>query len=139
MIKLDEINEAIHFVSDGESYDNKAYLEKSTGKLYFYNGFEQHPEDEDLPKDIDSNNYILIPSLKELDLKQTLIFNFALNFVPEYYDEIRDIFRRRKAYRNYRELLIRIDALDKWYDFENKSTKEKIIEWCVDNDVKYLD
>lgn len=137
-LKYDEIFEAIQFVSDGEEYNNQAYVEKSNGKIHYHNGYEQLPQDKKLPKNIHSNLFIEIPTLKDLDLKHTLIFEFALEILPDYYDQIREIFSRRGAYRNFRELLIRIDALDKWYDFENKSTREKIKKWCIENDIQCL-
>lgn len=137
-LNCDLIIEAVQFVSDGESYGNKAYLEKSSGKIYYYNGFEQLPEYEELPEDILSNRFIEIPTLKELDLKHALIFDFARVKLPDFYDKIREIFNHKGAYKNYRRLLIKLDALEEWFKYENKITGERIQEWCRENDLQHF-
>jgi hypothetical protein len=45
------------------------------------------------------------------------------------------IFSRRGAYRRYKELLVRRDALERWYDFSNKSEAAALREWCAENGI----
>src|SRR5437868_15339794 len=57
--------------------------------------------DEELPDDINDEKYISIPDKRELDLGKPLVLDFAREFLPDDYDEVRHIFRRRGAYRQY--------------------------------------
>src|ERR1700731_4521260 len=50
-----------------------------------------------------------------------LVLDFAREFLPVDYDEVRHIFSRRGAYRRYKDLLVRRGALERWYDFSNKA------------------
>jgi hypothetical protein len=45
------------------------------------------------------------------------------------------IFSRRGAYHRYKELLVRRDALERWYDFSNKSEEGALREWCAENGI----
>src|SRR5262245_63308299 len=48
---------------------------------------------------------------------QALVLDFAREFLPDEYDEVRRIFSGRGAYRRYKDLLVRRGALERWYDF----------------------
>jgi len=58
---------------------------------------------------------------------------FAREFLPKDYEDIRDIFRRKGAYRRFKDLLERNGAVDAWYDFEAKAQKEALRDWCEAN------
>jgi hypothetical protein len=62
--------------------------------------------------------------------------DFAREFLPDDYDEVRHIFSRRGAYRRYKELLVQRGALERWYDFSNKSEKTALREWCAENEIE---
>ena len=49
---------------------------------------------------------------RELDLGKPLVLDFAREFLPDDYDEVRHIFSRRGAYRRYKNLLERRGALE---------------------------
>jgi hypothetical protein len=52
------------------------------------------------------------------------------------YDEVRHIFSRRGAYRRYKDLLVRRGALERWYDFSDKSKETALREWCAENGIE---
>ena len=79
--------------------------------------------------------YIAIPDKKELDLGKPLVLDFAREFLPDDYDEVRHIFSRRGAYRRYKDLLVRRGALERWYDFSNKAEEAVLREWCAENGI----
>src|SRR5215468_5816520 len=83
-----------------------------------------------------TRKYILIPDKRELDLGKPLVLDFASEFLPDDYDEVRHIFSRRGAYRRYKELLVRRGALERWYDFSNKSEETALREWCAENGIE---
>ena len=92
--------------------------------------------DEELPDDIDDEKYISIPDKRELDLGKPLVLDFAREFLPVDYDEVRHIFSRRGAYGRYKDLLVRRGALERWYDFSNKSEETALREWCAENGIE---
>ena len=73
---------------------------------------------------------------RELDLGKPLVLDFAREFLPDDYDEVRHIFSRRGAYRRYKDLLVRRTALERWYDFSNKSEEAALREWCAENGIE---
>src|SRR5690348_4695117 len=67
--------------------ENEAYLDRQSGKIYWHSEFGEN--DEELPDDIDNEKYIAIPDRRELDLGKPLILEFACEFLPDDYDEVR--------------------------------------------------
>ena len=115
----------------------KPYLDRESGKIYWRSEFGD--SDEELPDDIDDKRYILIPDMRELDLGKPLALYFARKFLPDDHDEVRHIFSRRGAYRRYKDLLVRRGALERWYDFSNKSEETALREWCTENGIELSD
>jgi len=91
--------------------------------------------DEELPDDIGDEKYISIPDKRQLDLGKPLVLDFAREFLPDDYDEVRHIFSRGGAYRRYKDLLVRRGVLDLWYDFSNKAEQAALPEWCAENGI----
>src|SRR5215472_5935180 len=114
--------------------ENEAYLDRRSGKIYWHS--EVGDNDEELPDDIDEEKYISIPDKRELDLGKPLVLDFARDFLADDYDEVRQIFSRRGAYRRYKELLMRRGALERWYDFSNKVEEAALREWCAENGIE---
>ena len=125
------------FVNSGGMGENEAYLDRQSGKIYWHSEFGDNAEE--LPDDIDDKKYILIPDKRELDLGKPLVLDFAREFLPDDYDEVRRIFSRRGAYRRYKDLLVRRGALERWYDFSNKSEETALREWCAENGIELRD
>lgn len=128
MIDWSELENTVEFVSMG----NEAVLCRKTGKFLWHSDL-----DEDLdewPDDVDDDEkYLVIPDRKDLDLGKALVFDFARQFLPEEYDEIRRIFGKRGAYARFKGLLQRKRALDRWFEFENKATERALRDWCEAN------
>ena len=132
-VSFSDLQLAFEFVSSGGMGENEAYLDRQSGKIYWHSGFGDN--DEELPDDIDDEKYIAIPDKKELDLGEPLVLDFAREFLPDDYDEVRHIFSRRGAYRRYKDLLVRQGALERWYDFSNKAEEAALREWCAENGI----
>jgi len=128
---------AFEFVRSGGMGENEAYLDRESGKIYWRSEFGD--SDEELPDDIDDKRYILIPDMRELDLGKPLALDFARKFLPDDHDEVRHIFSRRGAHRRYKDLLVRRGALERWYDFSNKSEETALREWCTENGIELSD
>src|SRR5215831_10717673 len=117
-VSFSDLQLAFECVSSGDMGETKAYLGRQSGKIYWHSEFGE--DDEELPADIDDEKYISIPDKRELDLGKPLVLDFAREFLPDDYDEVRQIFSRRGAYRRYKDLLVRRGALERWFDFSSK-------------------
>ena len=133
-VSFSELQLAFEFVSSGGMGENEAYLDRRSGKIYWHSEFGEN--DEELPDDIDDEKYISIPDKRELDLGKPLVLDFAREFLAADYDEVSHIFSRRGAYARYKELLVRRGALERWYDFSNKSEEMALREWCAENGIE---
>lgn len=134
-----DIEDALMFVSSSGYGENSALLDKSTGKIYYrseYGGldeFEEVPEDEYNP-DI----HIEIPHKNDLNLGRDLVFKFVEKFIPDDYERVDKIFRKRGAYSRYKDLLDSRGVLQKWYDFENQRQQSALLQWCRENDIDVM-
>ena len=133
-VSFSDLQLAFEFVSSGGMGENQAYLDRQSGKIYWHSEFGDNHEE--LPDDIDDEKYISIPDKRELDLGKPLVLDFAREFLPDDYDEVRHIFSQRGAYRRYKDLLVRRGALERWYDFSNKSEEAALREWCAENGIE---
>jgi len=132
-VSFSDLQVAFEFVSSAGMGENEAYLDRQSGKIYWHSEFGDN--DEELPDDIDDEKYTAILDKRELDLGKPLILDFAREFLPNDYDEVRRIFSRRGAYRRFKDLLVRRDALERWYDFSNKAEEVALREWCAQNGI----
>jgi hypothetical protein len=94
---------------------------------------------EELPDDLDDERYIEIPHKNELDLGKSLVFDFVRQFLPDDYDDVRDIFRRRGAYGQFKAMLARRNVVDRWHDFSAKAEEAALRAWCADNAIELVD
>jgi hypothetical protein len=129
---------AFEFVASSSDGLHQAILCRRTGKIYSHSEFSDLEEfNDELPDDVeDDDKYIAIPDKRELDLGKPLALDFAREVLPDDFDEVRYMFSRRGAYKKFRTLLIRRNALDRWYDFESKATEQALREWCELNSIE---
>jgi hypothetical protein len=132
-VSFSDLQLAFEFVSNGGMGENEAYLDRQSGKIYWHSAFGDN--DEELPDDIDDEKYISIPDKREFDLGKPLVLDFAREFLPDDYDDVRHIFSGRGAYRRCKDLLVRRGALKPWYDFSNKAEEAALREWCAENGI----
>lgn len=119
------------FVDEGGG-QHEALLCRQTGKVYWRSEASDLEEFEnELPDDIeDDEKYIAIPDKKELGLGKPLVLDFAREFLPDDFGEVRYIFSKRGAYQKFRALVTRRNVLDRWYEFQSKATERALREWC---------
>jgi hypothetical protein len=129
---------AFEFVSAGGMGENEAFLDRQSGKIYSHSWIAGDLEEE-LPADLDDEKYIEIPHRNELDLGKPLVLDFVREFLPDDYDDVRQIFSRRGAYGRFKDLLARRGALDRWYTFSAKAQEAALREWCAENAIELSD
>jgi hypothetical protein len=137
--RFDDILSAFEFVSGDGS--NEALLCRRTGKVYWRSELAGVDDIADeLPDGVeDDENYIAIPRKQVLGLGKALALDFVREFLPKDFDEVRDMFGRRGAYRNFRALVTKRRVLERWYDFESKATERAVREWCELNEIEVTD
>jgi hypothetical protein len=137
-VSLKDILEAFEFVSAAGGGEHQAFLCKQSGKLYCHS--ELCDDLDILPDDIeDTEKFIPIPDKKELDLGKPLALDFARQFLPGDFDDVRQIFSRRGAYAKFKNLLDRRGMLDQWYAFEAEAEESALKMWCELNSIEVSD
>lgn len=142
-ISFKELMETYELASMGSSAygEHHAYLCRESGKIYWHSEFSDLEElNDELPEDIeDEDKYIQLPSKRELDLGVPLVMDFVRQVLPRDFDDVSDMFDRRGAYGQFKQLLTRRRALQQWYDFEQQATERALREWCELNSIVLAD
>jgi hypothetical protein len=137
-VSFQEILDAFEFAGLTGVGECQVILCRRTGKIYLHSEFSDFEEfNDELPDDVeDEEKYLAIPDKRELGLGKPLALDFAREFLPDDFDEVRYMFSKRKAYSKFRALLIRRNVLERWYDFESKATEKALREWCAFNSIE---
>jgi hypothetical protein len=137
-VSFQDILHSFEFVESSGAEEHQAILCRRTGKVYWRSeSLDLEEFNDELPDDVeDDEKYIAIPDKRELGLGKPLALDFAREFLPDDFDEVRYMFSKRGAYKKFRALLIRTNALDRWYDFESKATERALREWCEFNSIE---
>lgn len=132
-IKASDLEMALEWTS--ASMDNAAWVCRETGRIYWETGDPgAFGEEEELPDDIhDESKYAPVPGKYDLDLGNQLAYDFARQFLPDDYDEVRDIFRRRGAWGRFKDLLADKDLLERWYAWSDERETDALVEWAESN------
>jgi hypothetical protein len=140
-VSFQEILDAHEFADTNGFGEHHAILCRQTGKIYLHSEFSDFDEfNDELPDDVeDDEKYLTIPDKRALGLGKPLALDFAHEFLPNDFDEVRYIFSKKGAYSKFRALVIRRNALDLWYGFESKATERALREWCKLNSIEISD
>ena len=133
-VSIANIAEALEFANTGGNMGEfLAFVCKRTGKIYYQTDFPDAIEmNDELPDDLDDEDkYVALPDKRELDLGKPLVLDFAHEFLPDDFDDVRDFFSRRGGYRKFKALLARRGAIDRWHAFEAKATEQALRDWCA--------
>ena len=137
MIKFSDIQDAYFFVSSAGYGMHTAILCKDTGQILYHSEMGDLDEfDED---DFDEDMCIEIPHKNDLDMGQSLIFEFVEVKLPDDYHRVRQIFQKRGAYRRFKDFLETKGLLEMWYDFESKREEQALRQWCSENEIELSD
>jgi hypothetical protein len=134
MVTFGELEDAFYFVSSSSPGMHSAYLNRDTGEIIYHSEMTDEGEIDD--EDLEGDEWLIIPHKNDLDLGQQLVFKFAETHLPEPYDQVRRMFGKPGAYRQYKILIESKGVLESWYEFENLQMKQALKEWCEENDVK---
>jgi len=130
IVSRDELENTLIWVSS-DFLDNEAYICRKTGKIHWISDDPGEMDDEEIPEDIhDSDQYLLVPNKRDLDLGNRLVFDFASQYLPQRYDDVRDMFRHKGAYRRFRILLEKKALVEEWYRYSNEREAKALADWC---------
>jgi hypothetical protein len=136
-INLDELRNAFEFVSSGPSSQNFAYMCMDTGIIYWKSNVMDL--EEEIPADLEtSDRYIAVPHKNDLQLGQSLALSFIDQEIPHEYNFVASLFRKRGAYRRFKELLQSVGLLEKWFAFEANASDIALQNWCNENNIELV-
>ncbi len=137
-VDLNELEMAFEFVSSDVLFTHSAYISRKTGKIFWESDFIG--EEEELPEDLgDPEHYITIPHRNELDLGKRLVKRFVAQRLPEEYEEVEGIFRRRGAYSRYKALLESKGQLEAWYRYEEEQARVALMQWSASEGIELVE
>ena len=122
---IDELLEAIEWVSAGADFGNAAYIRRDDGHIVWIG--DDMEQVEVVPEDIeDGSRYVALPRKQELGLGKPLALRFAEEYLFSDVVEVKAIFNRRGAYQRFKGLLERRNRLEDWYKFEASEVKDAV-------------
>jgi len=137
IVSRDKLEDALEWVSS-DFLDNEAYVCRKTGKIHWISGDPGAIDDEEIPEDIrDSNKYLPVPDKRDLDLGNRLVFDFASQYLPRQYDDVRDMFRRKGAYRRFKNFIEREGLLEEWYRYNDEQEGKALAAWCEEEGLEF--
>jgi hypothetical protein len=137
-VKFKDLLEAFQVSDFGAGSEECVTVCRRTGQIYW-------PSDEmltgippdDLPDDVnDEEKYFQLPGKKELGLGKPVALDFAREFLPQAFDDVRYMFSRRGAYPRFHALLMREGLRERWHVFEAAAEERALREWCVDMEIE---
>lgn len=137
-VNFTEIRNAFEFVGSGSPSQHHAYIDKGTGAIYWTSSVLEL--EEEVPHDFaTSTNYIEVPHKNALKLGQGLPLFFIDQELPHEYNFVASLFRKRGAYRRFKDMLQYQGLLEKWYAFEERASDDALIAWCDENEITLTD
>jgi len=133
-VSIGDITAALEFANTGgNTGEFLAFVCKRTGKIHYQTDFpDAAAMDDELPDDIDDEEkYVALPDKRELGLGKPLVLDFARQFLPGDFDDVRYFFSKRGGYSKFKALLARRGAIDRWHAFEAKATEQALRDWCA--------
>lgn len=113
-------------------------MSRATGKIYT-RGCDG-PVEDDYPQDIeDGTEYVAFPHKNQLDLGRSLAFRFVDECAPQIAAQVRDAFRRKGAYSQFKALLQRQHLLESWHRYENEAVVFALKRWAEEQGFRVND
>jgi hypothetical protein len=139
-IKFSDVLEAYESSDFGAPSDVRTFLNLETGEVRFTSEMLEPDDDEDPADWEESDSVIELPTKYDLNLGQRLVFAFAdAELSDGDAEKVRFFFRKKGAYRRFKDLLESRSMLERWYEFRDEATKRALRIWCEDNGIALTD
>lgn len=89
--------------------------------------------------DDDKGKYIALPSKFDIINEYSMMERFALSVDDEISDYLQTAIKGRGAFRQFNDGVSRFGIEEDWYEFRDEKYKELAIDWCEDNNIRYVD
>lgn len=101
--------------------------------------FDFDDDKEEIVNDIEENgeNYLRIPDqydIDEYDIMEQFIRGLEDVIIQ---NKIVKVIRGKGAFRRFKYYIHELNIADQWYQFLDKTFREKAIEWCKENNLEY--
>lgn len=133
LVQLSELIDAFQWTSATGPFENAAFVDRKTGKIWWVGG-DWEDEDDPAPDDLeDGSLYLAVPDPLELGLGRRLALRFAEEQAPQLAERVFRCFERAGAYGRFKGLLEDHGLLQAWYGFEAAATEQALREWAAEN------
>ncbi|MCL2221464.1 MAG: UPF0158 family protein [Oscillospiraceae bacterium] len=122
-----------------EIIDSQTHLfyNRETGEFDFFCEFSDG-EEVDYEK-FEDDVWVAAPNERDFD-EYRIMANFAESISNPHKSELLCVaLEGRGAFRRFKDTLHRVDLTEDWYKWKNEAFVEFAREWCVDNEIEYLD
>ena len=134
-VNYNELRNAFEFVSSDSPSVQNAYISLDTGEIFWVSASVEL--EETVPDDVTtSTRYLAVPHKNELQLGQKMALEFIDRALPDQYNTVASFFRKRGAYRRFKELLQAEGMLEPWFAYEANACDEELRIWCDENNIK---
>lgn len=152
-VKLSDLIDGMEFQSEEMS----SYLNKETGEVVSVTDdeictaddpLEEDPLDldeeqieiaRDILDDVSGKKYIPLPSkydIHEYNIMEKFCLSIADNRIS---DILHKVIKGKGAFRRFKDSIQILDVEDEWFRYRDESIKKNAMDWCLENDIKYID
>jgi hypothetical protein len=134
-INYKDLRNAFEFVSSGSPATHAAYICMDTAHIYWVSSSLEL--EEAVPEDVETSaRYLAVPHKNALHLGQKMALQFIDQVLPDDYNMVASFFRKRGAYRRFRELLQAQGLLEQWFAFEADACDNALLDWCQQRSIQ---
>jgi hypothetical protein len=151
MVKLDDVIEALTFQTDGGS----SYLDRTTGNVVYVTdedlrAVETHEPLEHFPEWqqetikaaqelFERDDYLALPS--QFDVHEYAMMEEFCVSLPDHklQDSMCQAIRGKGAFQRFKTNIRRYNLLADWDTYRMDALREKVIDWCNDNNILYTE
>ena len=136
-VKFSELLDAFHFGSLGDPFEHRAFINPDTETIFYLSeGFDTEDE---VPDDFEtSDQCIAVPHKHDLNLGRHLVLSFAEEQMPDNYDVVAGFFRKKGAYRRFKDFLEDRGQLEQWYAYEAQAIELALRAWAEEAGIEFL-
>ncbi|BCH31006.1 hypothetical protein MesoLjLc_29360 [Mesorhizobium sp. L-8-10] len=118
-------------IADSYLIMDEAYVDRRTGEVHIPS---DDPDLSEVTEDMaESEDYVAVPSKRELGLGSRVARAFAWHEAPEDADAVSDMFSRKGGFSRFKNWLVQRGKLDAWHAFEAEAEEQALSDWCEAN------
>ena len=81
---------------------------------------------------------IILPTQYDINEYQIMVDFIETIDNPETRSNLQSLIQGKGAFRRFKDYCAEMDIIHEWYNFGDKRYKEIAIEWCKQNELKYI-